>query len=649
MRRARPPDPSTPSRAPPERNLSSCTLIERVQELEAGGYWSVSRARAIVEEAGAGTDWTLAVRALHAFESAGFYAPRTLSTCVLQLLSVAGRVDECAQLLERLFLPTVSRGDARYTFDPDIVARRRPNARMVVVAANTAVRLLHVDAAVNMVAMMRRHDVAPNSHVYSVLIKGFGRTGRADDVAATLDIALRAPGLAPDLALYNTAVDAYVRCGDLQRARVAMRAAEKAGFALDSRSYSPLFRALAHAGRLSDAFSLVNEMTARGIKPSAITLNLLIQAAVSAREWPAARRLLTRALEMSGGVWTRQKVVAYTSLIAGLADTGDIAGATALLAELASRLPAPDGARGAEEAGALSVPLAAVLSALLEQGTVDEAVALFRRMQRRLRLALAPDAYVAVIRGLARRADRTSLAGAARLLAEMRESFWRDARPTPETRGRASLPAELCMAHNALMDGLVRAGRMEEAEAVLASMSEAALLPNAVSYTIVLNGFGLLGDVRGAERVLRDMRMVGVRPDRVTMNTMLGACVRAGEVGSAERVFETMKREGKELKPDITSYSALLAAYARCSDVDKAWLTYHAMKEEGLVPNEKIIDRMLSLYVAKGARAVAVQRSMAAGEGWAGARTVELLKDMQACECSPKLREKWTRVLASVA
>lgn len=614
------------------------------------------QARTIVEDAVEGADWSLALRALHAFEAAGFFAPRGLSTGVLLALSSAGRVEECATLLARLFKPTILRNGEEVALTDEIVQRRQPNIRMVVVAANCAVRLLRVDAAVGMIALTEAHGVKPNSFAYSVLIKGFGRTGRPNDVASTLKKAVESTR--PDLALFNSAVDAFVRCGHFARARETMRAAERDGLSLDSRSYNPLFREMARAGRLGDAFGLVAEMQARGVQPSPVTLNALLQAAVASKEWHAAHRLLERALALPGRAWTRHKAVAYTTVIAGLAADKDISAATALLGEMAAALREAE-ATGRVGAGTdattapLSVPLAAILTSLLEHGTVDEAFALFRGTQRKLSLVLAPDAYNAVIRGLARRGTSDAVTAAGGLLDEMLAVFWDGDRPSVAGRGRESLPYELGMAHNAVMDGLVRAGEVEAAEGLMRDMRVRGLLPSAISYTTVLNGYGRKKDLKGARRILVEMRGEGIPPDRVTMNAFLGACVRAGDVGAAQTTFDDMRRAGGELSPNLTSYSALIAAHCGVNDVEAAWRTYEEMKRARIYPNERLLGRMLAMCVARPARekrpVPALLRSrLTGGREWVSERGAVLLRDMEKCQCSAESKARWRRTLMSI-
>lgn len=648
--------PSPPSqRTWQSRNGSDKPIHQRVTELEAGGTWGVLQARAIVEDAADIGDWSLALRALHAFEEADFFAPRSLSTSVLMSLASAGRVEESASLLARLFSTTVPRSGVESPLPDDAIARRQPNMRMVVAAANSAVRMLRVEQAVGIVRLAEAHGLHANSHAYSVLIKGFGRAGRPHDVAATLRTACARTRV--DLALFNSAVDAFVRCGQFARARDAMRSAEAAGLALDSRSYNPLLRAAARAGRLADAFALVGEMQARGVAASPVTLNALLQAAVAAREWQAARRLLERALSLPGRAWTRHKAVAYTTLIAGLAADRNISGATALLAEMAAAVREPAGGRAEEAMTApLSVPLAAILTALLEHGTADEALALFRGTQQRLSLALAPDAYNAVIRGLARRGAANAVAGASELLDEMLDVFWAGGRPSAAGRGRERLPYELTMAHNAVMDGLVRVGDAEGAERLMRSMRARGLLPSAISYTTVLNGYGRQRDLAAARRVLVEMRAEGIPPDRVAMNAFLGACVRAGDIAEATAVFADMRLAGKELAPNLTSYSALIAAHCGAGDSEAAWRAYEDMKKARIHPNERLLGRMLAMCVAgpsekrssRGPVSPLLRSRRARSKTWVGERGSILLQDMEKCQCSEESKARWRRRLLSI-
>ncbi|CAN0240694.1 unnamed protein product, partial [Ectocarpus fasciculatus] len=60
---------------------------------------------------------------------------------------------------------------------------------------------------------------------YCVLLKGYGRQRRLGGVESTMR-EMKARGVVPDVVALNAAVDAFVRCGELSKARSVLRSME---------------------------------------------------------------------------------------------------------------------------------------------------------------------------------------------------------------------------------------------------------------------------------------------------------------------------------------------------------------------------------------------------------------------------------------
>ncbi len=622
------------------------SLDERIASLEAGGYWDITRARSIVEDAAQTFDCALALRALYAFENAGFYASRSLSTCVLTLFLSLGRALECLHLLERLYEPFIERNGIRVELPTEYYEKRKPNARMVTVAANCAARMVQPEIATAIVNAMKRAGDVPNAHVYSVLMKAYGKAGYVSSIGKVLEEA-RAQSCT-DIALYNAAVDAYMRCKEWSLAQDVIKTAEEDKFSLESRTFNPLLREYARVGNIDEALTLVSDMRHRGIAPSDVTINTLMQAAVRGGRLDVAHRILGRTL--SEGPWSKHKLIGYTTMISGLAGIGRFSEAFELMSEMASQLGPGDAMGGGEMEGgcahdgaaALSLPLAALITALLNRGDVENAWRMFRGMGD---IPVAPDAYRALIRGLAQQTDAVSVRAAEDVLSEMVKMFWDRGRPAERTYGRFSLPYELNIAHNAVMEGLGRIREPERAERVLRSMQKVKIALSAISYTAVINAYSRIADMTNAERILGEMRSKGVRPDRVTLNALLGGYARAGNVLAAEKVFRYMRNDDSEISPNVTSYSALISAYLREQYTDAAWQAYEELKLQGLKPGSRLVNRMVSLYLMHRSEDRQVRICGLSRERWLEKTKIVLRTDMNECvEVEKSIGERWARL-----
>lgn len=108
----------------------------------------------------------------------------------------------------------------------------------------------------------------------------------------------------------------------------------------------------------------------------------------------------------------------------------------------------------------LSIPFTAFMTALLNEGNIDTAWRLFLSMKD---APLAPDAYWAMIRGLAYQAVATSVHAAEELLSEMVTNFCNQVL-NGEVYGRSSLPFKISTVHNAVKNELVGIGEPERAK-----------------------------------------------------------------------------------------------------------------------------------------------------------------------------------------
>jgi len=107
-------------------------------------------------------------------------------------------------------------------------------------------------------------------------------------------------------------------------------------------------------------------------------------------------------------------------------------------------------------------------------------------------------------------------------------------------------------------------------------MKKRGRMPNAKTYTIMLQGFGMQPQsramVKKAESVYRSIfsKQSKVKPNVIHANAMLGVCQRHGDMDTLWRIAAEMPDEGPE-KPDQRTYSIILAAlqHSARNDIQK--------------------------------------------------------------------------------
>ena len=106
-------------------------------------------------------------------------------------------------------------------------------------------------------------------------------------------------------------------------------------------------------------------------------------------------------------------------------------------------------------------------------------------------------------------------------------------------------------AYTALVQGLSRAGKVDEAREWIREMKRRRVPPNAHTYSTIVDALVRRGDVGGADAVVEEMRENGVEPTAVTYNTLLKSCVsnRADESATGD----SASRDSPETSPMSSS------------------------------------------------------------------------------------------------
>mmetsp|Transcript_13049 Transcript_13049/g.26078 ORF Transcript_13049/g.26078 Transcript_13049/m.26078 type:complete len:1055 (+) Transcript_13049:229-3393(+) len=171
-------------------------------------------------------------------------------------------------------------------------------------------------AAHRVMALQERTPHAPplSPVAYSILLKAYGRWRDTKNVEMSVIHAQR-NGVAPDIVMMNSLLDAYINCGLLDRARDLFRSMRPKGVKTrvdlsgsvaqtvktedlwsllrpNTRTYNTLLKGMAEVGDIDGALDLAKEMKQTGLWDE-ITTNTLVKAAVTALEFEIAEDILT--------------------------------------------------------------------------------------------------------------------------------------------------------------------------------------------------------------------------------------------------------------------------------------------------------------------------------------------------------------------
>lgn len=128
---------------------------------------------------------------------------------------------------------------------------------------------------------------------------------------------------------------------------------------------------------------------------------------------------------------------------------------------------------------------------------------------------------------------------------------------------------------NCLIDMYSKSGDIETARAVFDNLR----IRNSVSWTSLMTGYGMHGRGEEALWVFQDMRKAGLVPDGVTFVVLIYACSHAGMVDEGVKYFNTMEKDFGVV-PRAEHYACMVDLLGRAGRLGEAVKIIKAMKME---------------------------------------------------------------------
>jgi pentatricopeptide repeat protein len=291
-------------------------------------------------------------------------------------LDSAGQVDAAVEvLLAAMAMPVAA--DGRPFIDPQ--------------QCNSVLDLCaecgRMGAAEEIMAAMNSYGVPTSLYTFCILLKGYGRQRQAHRVDDVLTAMQRAR-VAPDVVTLNAAIDAYVRCEDLKKAFGLLRAMESSGargapraVCPNTRTYNTLIKGLGQAGRLQEAFEVLQSMQAAHCAPNSVTTNSLIDACVRCGEIERAYELLKASSDSSSSSSSSSTSSSSTSSSSTSSSSTSKSSSDSRASSTTSSSIGPGGRRRGRDAPSVEA-YTAVLSGFAESGDKQRALGVFQLMSK---------------------------------------------------------------------------------------------------------------------------------------------------------------------------------------------------------------------------------------------------------------------------
>lgn len=236
-----------------------------------------------------------------------------------------------------------------------------------------------------------------------------------------------------------------------------------------------------------------------------------------------------------------------------------------------------------------SITYASLITACLKKRDVDRAMIVFDATEYELDDTRRPirDCIVlgALVTGLCRLGSEEHVHIAADMIRDLFDQVRVDAGDNNVNNLRPTVNLM-----NAIVQGYVQHGLLEEAEQWLAMMRRQRIRPTIISYTSLMRGYANAKQYENAKETFREMSRRRLQVDRVALNVFVSVCAHSGDEQAADKVLQYMERSGGGISPTAQSYIPLVNLYARAENDDGVWAIYDRMRSQRVPVNDFTMD-----------------------------------------------------------
>merc|ERR1719162_2926117 len=384
---------------------------------------------------------------------------------------------------------------------------------------------------------------------------------------------MQASGVQLNTLVYNSLLDACVQCGKLNTALQHFDEMKKLGL-VDVVSFNTLLKAYLRTGQINKARSLVETMGEQGITANKVTYNEMLNALVSIRDRKGMWALIT---DMSQKGMHPNSVTCSIILksLTGNSHPTDIKRAMDLVEESSDEMD--------------EILFASMIEACVRIGHLD---LLSSKLQQYASkggfAALTAPTYGSMIKAYGKARDIERIR---ELWSEMRS---RAVKPTSITLGcmvdalvNNQYPEEALelvheiradenckdllntIVYSTLLKGFCRSKLPDRVQQVFEEMREEGISCNTVSYNTMINANVGSGRMDRADELFRTMKADGASPDEILFNSLLDGCAKQHRVDEALALLEKMHKH--HVQPSNFTLSILVKLLGRSRRLNQAF------------------------------------------------------------------------------
>ncbi|OAY85941.1 Pentatricopeptide repeat-containing protein [Ananas comosus] len=257
-------------------------------------------------------------------------------TTAMRALASAGRAADAEKVFEEMLDSGVSPDLAAYTLLVKVYAchlqrldsaygvmtwmARRGCPPDVVTYSTLIAGLCHsgkVGEAWEVFDEMLQRNCKPNAHTYTPILQFYCSEGRIEEAKKLLE-SMKNTGCTPDTVVYNTLIQGLCKVGNFDEVESIIGESARNGWEPDSITYSTYIAGLCKVGKTEEAFCQLDIMLEKGLRPTTIGLNILLDCVGQEIDVWNSKTLLERCSELGFEV----DVVGYNTVMSQLSKLG---------------------------------------------------------------------------------------------------------------------------------------------------------------------------------------------------------------------------------------------------------------------------------------------------------------------------------------
>lgn len=429
--------------------------------------------------------------------------------------------------------------------------------------------------ALNILQKMQCEGIKPNKVMFLCVLKVCGSL-RTLEHGKVLHYLIIRNGLELDMAIGNTLVDMYAKCGGIDEAQAVFDNLQSRNVV----SWSAMIAGYAQHENGLIALDLFDEMQQDGIEPNRVAFACTLKACGSLGAIEHARMIHDKIIKSS----LDSDVVIGSSLIDIYARCGGLEEARKVFDEV----PSPN-----------VVLWAVMISGYAQHGLGTPALELFRKMQKR---GIKPDTFVfscilkacgnigaleggQLIHNLILRSglEKNVVVGSTLVDMYVKCGHLKEARKVFD-----DMPNRNEVTWGSMIGGYTEHEQGFPALELFKKMLEKGVKPDKVRFLCILKACGSIGAVRQGNLIHDLIIRSGLDWDEVIGNAILDMYVKGGRLGEASKVFGQLQNQG------VVSWGAMIAGFAQYGNYRLVRQSFVDMQQQGVKPNEIIYTSILS-------------------------------------------------------